>query len=154
MSRSLQQTIHVGCKELGLDQDARRELQLAVTGKASMSEMTEPELIQVLGRLKEDGFTPFEGASKGPGKRPLAPRSDLRLIHVLWKKLGEAGALKRPGRDGLNAFIRSRFEAHWESVPIDVDQMRNHEQIDAVIQALKSWGQRRDIDFNWEDHAR
>jgi hypothetical protein len=32
--------------------------------------------------------------------------------------------------------------------------LREWKLIDDVIQALKSWGRRADIDFDWEDHAR
>jgi len=56
MSRALQQKIHVGCRQLGLDADARRDLQLVVTGKASMSDMSDTELKSVLKRLEKEGF--------------------------------------------------------------------------------------------------
>ena len=32
--------------------------------------------------------------------------------------------------------------------------MRDNKEIDQVIQALKSWGQRVDIDFAWSDHQK
>lgn len=151
MTRALQRKIFVGCRELGLDQAARRGLQLAVTGKASLSDMDETELKAVIKRLENDGFKP---SSKGRKKPAKAPRPDLRLIHVLWRKLGEADALKDPSRAGLNAFIRTRFTSVWGSVPADIDMMRDAGQIDQVVQALKSWGQRVDIDFDWRSHQR
>jgi len=148
MNRRLQQMIHVGCRELGLDADARRDLQLHATGKASMRDMTDVELKLVVDRLKASGFK----ATAKSKKRPPAPRKDLRLVHVLWSKLGEAGALRDPTRAGLNKFIRARFEKSWAVVPADVDMLREWAQIDDVIQALKSWGERTEIDFDWEDH--
>jgi phage gp16-like protein len=145
MTRALQKMIHVGCRQVGIDSDTRRDLQLAVTGKASMADMSEAELKLVVNALKDRGFK----VSKPRRQRKQAPRADLRLVHVLWRKLGEAGALDRPDRDGLNAFIRSRFEATWDSVPADVDMLREWSQIDAVLQALIAWGKRADIDFDW-----
>jgi len=150
MSRALQRRIHVGCKELGLDSDARKALQLVVTGKASMTDMTEADLNAVLSRLKQDGFK----TSSSGKKHPKASRADLRLVHVLWRKLGDAGQLRDPSRKGLNKFIRARFEQTWHNVPADVDMMRDHAEIDQVIQALKSWGKRVDIDFDWSEHQR
>ena len=150
MSRALQQKIHVGCRELGLDSDARRDLQLAATGKASMKGMSEAELKAVLRRLQDSGFK----AGSGGKKHAKASRADLRLVHVLWRKLGEAGQLRDPSRKGLNKFIRARFENAWSNVPADVDMMRDYAEIDQVIQALKSWGQRVDIDFAWSDHRK
>lgn len=146
MTRSLQRKIHVACRELGLDNDARRDLQLVATGKASMRDMDETDLQRVIDRLKASGF---EEKKPGPRKHKAAPRADLRLIHVLWRKLGEAGVLDRPGRAGLNAFVRSQFGETWSSVPADVDMLRDWKQIDAVINALVSWGKRAKIEFDW-----
>ena len=73
-----------------------------------------------------------------PGHGAPAGRADLRFVHVLWKRLGDAGALKKPGRDGLNAFVRTRFEGKWQAVPIDIDAMTDAGQINDVIRALKS----------------
>lgn len=151
MSRALQRLIFAACRQLGLGDEARRDLQVSVTGKASMRDMTEADLKLVINRLKEDGFV--DSTPRRPRHKP-APRKDLRLVHVLWKKLGEAGALRDPSRAGLNAFIRSRFGNSWGAVPADVDMLTQWEQIDQVIQSLKSWGERADIDFDWEDHSR
>lgn len=147
---TLKRMIHVGCKELGLDDETRRGLQLIATGKASMSEMDEAELRQVVEALKKRGFKPYgktyytSRKGKARGHAP-APRADLRFVHVLWKQLGEAGALKRRGRDGLNAFIRARFENHWQSVPIDVDALRDAGQINDVTRALKDMCRRAGV---------
>lgn len=149
---TLKRMIHVGCKALGLDQDTRRDLQLVATGKTSMSDMTEAELRQVVEALKQRGFKPYgntwytagKSGGKARGHAP-APRADLRYVHVLWRQLGEAGALKRPGRDGLNAFIRKRFEGKWQSVPIDVDALRDASQINDVTRALKDMCRRAGV---------
>lgn len=141
---SLQRQIHVGCKQLGLDNDARHDLQLLATGKASMADMTVSDLNSVLKALVNRGFKPgFKGGPKG--KRPPAPRADLRLVHVMWKLLGEANALQKPGRDGLNAFVRSQFEGKWQSVPIDIDALREASQINDVVQALKAMCRRAGV---------
>lgn len=145
VARNLQRMIHVGCKQLGLDDTTRRDLQLLTTGKASMRDMSEVDLQRMIEALKKRGFkTGFKGSKKG--RRAPAPRPDLRFIHVLWKLLGDAGALKRPGRDGLNAFIRSRFEGKWQSVPIDIDALRDAGQINDVTRALKDMCRRAGVD--------
>lgn len=105
--------------------------------------MTEADLRKVVAALKDRGFsTRFNGGKNRPA---LAPRADLRFVHVLWKLLGEAGALKKPGRDGLNAFIRSRFEGKWQSVPIDIDALRDAGQINDVTRALKDMCRRAGV---------
>lgn len=142
--QTLQRMIHVGCKELGIDSDTRHDLQLALTGKASMSEMSEAQLLTVVEGLKAKGFNGgFKGAKKAP--HAAAPRADLRFIHVMWKLLGAAGALQKPGRDGLNAFVRTSFEGKWQSVPIDIDALREAGQINDVVQALKAMCRRAKV---------
>lgn len=150
--RTLQRMIHTACRQLGLDEDARRGLQVVATGKASMTDMTDAELRKVVAALQARGFKPggngyFRKGSKAPSKasRPPADRADLRYVHVLWGLLGKAGHLDRPGRDGLNAFVRSRFEAHWSSVPIDIDTLRDARQINDVIQALQAMCRRHGV---------
>lgn len=145
---SLQKMIHVGCKQLGIDNETRRDLQRRVTGKASMSGMSEADLRRVVAALKQQGFKPFDNSYRGQRRskgKPAASRSDLRYVHVLWRLLGEAGAVTRPGRDGLNAFIRARYEGKWEFVPIDVDALRDPAQINDVIRALKDWCHRAGV---------
>ncbi len=146
MSAALIRKIHVGCRQLGIDQDTRHEMQLELVGKASLSDMSEPELLRVVSALEGKGFS---SKSKGRGKHKAAPRADLRLVHVLWSKLGHAGVLETPTRKGLNTFLRTQFETKWGSVPADVDMLRDHRQIDDVLQALMAWGKRAKIDFDW-----
>jgi len=142
--RALQRKIFAGCRELGLDADARHDLQLAATGKESLSDMTEAELELVIDRLKQSGFNP---ASRG-GKRKRAPRADIRFCHVMWRLLHEAGAVRQPGAAGLNAFVRKRFEKTWGYVPVDIDAMTEWSEIRDVVEALKDWCGREGIELD------
>lgn len=134
--KSLARLIHLGCKKLGLDEDLRHDLQLQVTGKSSLSDMSDADLKLVLKALENRGFKPgFKGAAKG--RRKTAERADVRFLHVLWRLLSDAGAVRKPGRDGLNAFIRSRFGNSWGAEVIDVDALIDARQINDVTRALK-----------------
>lgn len=135
--RTLQRLIFVGCRELGIDDETRRDLQVAMTGKASLSEMSDVEMRAVLDGLKARGFRPETSAATGR-KRPAAPRPDLRYIHVLWALLAKRGALSQPGRRGLNAFVRERFQSKWGAVPLDIDMLTDAGQIADVTTALKA----------------
>lgn len=153
MTAALRRTIFAGCKSLGLDDEARRDLQLVITGKDSLSAMSEPEMEALVAELRRRGFKPLlKPPQKGRGKR--APRADLRFVHVLWRLLGDAGKLDTPTRDGLNAFVRRRFGARWGAVPLDVDDLRDWDKIDAVVQALKDWCKREGVRIDWDRHAR
>lgn len=145
MTRALQKLVHVGCRELGLDGEVRRDLQLVVTGKASMHDMDEADLNKLVVALKERGFKPHGG--KARAKRPAAKRADTRFAHVLWGKLHKAGSVDQGGAKGLNAFIRARFEKTWGAAVFDIDAMQDHRQIATVIEALKGMCARAGIDL-------
>ncbi|WP_420587243.1 phage protein GemA/Gp16 family protein [Ruegeria sp.] len=138
--RALMRAAHAACRQLGLDDATRHDVQLAVTGKASMRDMAATDLANLLDHL--NGKSGRAGAARH--KHPLAPRADLRLIHALWGELGRRGALRRPGRDGLNAFIRARFGPHWSFVPLDVDALSDTQNITDVVRALKAMLARTD----------
>lgn len=141
MNRSTaMRSIYASARKLDMDDEDRRDvIERVHPGIRSLSELDEHGMIAVASEFQR--LTP-----KPKAKRGLAPRADLRLVHVLWKLLGEAGKLKKPGRAGLNAFIRARFEDSWGAVPIDIDQMREHEKISMVIDALKAWCHREGVE--------
>lgn len=141
MSAARKKLVHVACRQLGIDADTRHDIQLAATGKESLSDMNASEVEAVIQALKSKGFK----TSKPPHSKSKATRADVRYIHVLWGLLVQAGAAKVAGRKGLNAFIQSRFESKWGSVPLDVDAMREWKQINDVIEALKAWCKRENI---------
>ncbi len=145
MTRALQKMVHIGCRDLGIDGETRRDLQLLVTGKASMTDMNEGDLSKLVTALKERGFKPFAGKSRA--KRPAAKRADVRFAHVLWGKLHKAGAVDLGGAKGLNAFIRARFESAWGAAVFDIDAMQDHRQIATLIEALKAMCNRAGINL-------
>lgn len=128
--------IHLGCRALGIEADARHDLQLRLTGKSSLTEMTGAEHQLVIAELKRLGW---DADNRATGrKRPAAKRGDVRFCHVIWGKLHQAGAVERAGAAGLNAFVRARFEKAWGAAPLDIDQMTDWRQIASVIEALKA----------------
>lgn len=137
MSATTIRMIHVACRDLGLDQDTRHELQERITGKASLSDMTERDLKLVVDELKAKGWTP--APKKGPKTfRNFASRGDIRFCHVLWAKLVAKGVFSVPGHEGLNAFARTVLEKADGVAILDVDQLRDHKQIALLIEVLKN----------------
>ena len=134
--------IYAGVRALGIDEeDDRRELYERVTGKRRLREMSTADKDAVLDELRRLGFRP---SAKGR-PRAQAKRADVRYIHVLWRLLSEAGAVREPGRAGLNSFIRSRFGRSWGAEVIDVDALTDWRQINDVVRALQDWCDREHI---------
>lgn len=144
MTSALHRRAFAGFKHFGFSEDDRRDFVKLVTDKDTMSGMGAKDLNKILAALEKRGFKP--GAKPGKKRHPAAPRGDLRLCHILWRKLGSAGKLDRPDRAGLNTFVRSRFEKPWGTVPADIDMMRDHKQIAQIIEALKSWCRREGLE--------
>jgi len=142
MNRSTaMRTIYACARKLDMDEDDRRDvIERVHPGVRSLSGLDETGMIAVATEFQR--LTPKPKAKGG-----LAPRADLRFVHVLWKLLGDADKVNKPGRDGLNAFIRSRFETKWGAVPLDIDAMRDHDQISDVIDALKAWCHRDGVEL-------
>ncbi len=132
--------IFVGCRALGLDNDARKAMQLQLVGKESLTDMTEEERQTIVAHLTE------KGAFKKPFK--AADRADIRLIHVMWKTLSQHGKTRVAGRAGLNKFIRAQFGDAWGAVPADVDMLTDTKQINTVLKALRDWIDREGIEFH------
>ncbi|MEM6727011.1 MAG: regulatory protein GemA [Pseudomonadota bacterium] len=139
---ALHRKLFAGFKELGLDEDTRRDLIEQATGVRSLSGMSDANKTKVLKALEARGFK----ASKAQ-RFKRAARGDTRYIHVLWRILGEAGVLKRPDRAGLNAFVRARFGEAWGSVPMDIDQLVDAQKITAVIKALEAMCKREGVSY-------
>lgn len=70
--QSLMAKIHIGKKELGLDDDTYRQGLQQITGKASCREMNIAELLKVLQAMQAKGF---KVRSRFKEKRP-SPRKD------------------------------------------------------------------------------
>ena len=94
----LMRACHAACRKLGLDDDARHDVQIDVTGIASMRDMDAGELGRLLNHLNRRHLAGHAGAGPGAGgadggrRHATAPRADLRLVHALWGELGRRGA--------------------------------------------------------------
>lgn len=130
------------CRELGLDDDTRRDLQLEVTGKSSTSKMTVDDMNAVITALRERGWKPHTGA-KGEDwidvKRP-----DQKKIIAIWGQIAREGHVE-PGAAAINRFINNRnFHVKWSAAPTDI-RMIGRERASDVIEALKDLARRHQV---------
>lgn len=141
--RPRQRLIFAACRELGLDEETRRDLQLAATGKASMTEMSAADLKKVEAALKARGWKPT-APKAGRKWRPAETRADLRLIWVLWGRLAAAGHVKGD-QAALHRFINSdRWWRKYGPAETHLKFLPQKRAAD-VIEALKDYCRRNQV---------
>lgn len=127
--------IHVARRELRMDDDTYR-LMLAgmkgLDGATSSADLSVPNLLRVLERLKQKGF---KVRPNKKSKRPLADDNQSKKIRSLWLTLHDLGAVRDPSEEALAKFVlgMTRVAAlQWLSIG----------QASQVIENLKQWHQR------------
>lgn len=124
----LMKAIGAACGRLGMDDDARRDVQVGVTGKASMKDMDLAELGQVLDRLNRDW------------KGPTGHRAHIGKIRALWWTLYWLGALDDTRDRSIDVFVRRQ-------TGVGALRFLDHHNAPAVIEPLKAWAGREGVEW-------
>lgn len=131
--------IRAACRRQQIDDDTRKAIQCERIGKASMSDMTLPEL----GRLLDHFNRHWSG--------PMGHRAHIGKIKALWWTLYWLGAVADPGDHAISAFVERQ-------TGISALKFLDHTRAAAVIEALKSWAGRAGVIWPTSeqvaDHAR
>jgi len=122
----LMKAVRAACRRKGIDDDDRRAIQLEVTGKGSMTQMSPGQLGKLLDHLNRDWT------------KPEGDRAHLGKMRALWWSLYWLGAIHRPDDEALTAFVTRQT---------GVEHLRflDHRKAQAVIEALKSWLEREGV---------
>lgn len=116
--------VHIGRKELRMDDDTYRALLARVTGQASSGACTDRQLDAVLEEFKRLGWAPQQ---KG---RPPSGKPHVRKIFALWKELRPY--LRNSGQEALRAFVERQ-------TGVSDPEWLDGGQANIVIEALKAW---------------
>lgn len=120
--------IHVGKKQLGLDDETYRGLLERVTGKRSAAELSETERTAVVAEMRRQGFTP---ASKPPRKGLDGPYA--AKLQALWIAGWNLGVVRDRRDKALIAFVERQTKiSHTRFLRFPEDAAK-------VIEALKGW---------------
>jgi hypothetical protein len=139
--------IHIAQKALGLSKEDAEVLKLGITGKASAADMTVPQrrmLLAHLSRLQAIANGKPKPAYTGQ-RRSLARSTgdghDDRWgkARVLWTLLANAGLVRADTDAALTAYVKRQTRLdHWRFL--------NSFQINAVIESLKGWCERANVE--------
>lgn len=135
--------IHVGKRDLNMDDDTYRSVLLKIGNQNSCKSLSVPKLEQVLEHMKRAGYVvrsknPKNGKT-GPGKpalsRPLALDQESKKIRALWLFLHETGIVKNSSEAALAAYVK-------RITKVDALQWLDGDQSHTVIETLKKWAMR------------
>ena len=149
--RAMLAKVHIAKKDLGLGDDAYRDVLEGVTGKRSSGHMSAPELDAVLARFRALGWTPRRtsscrtGSSSRQTRDRLAQGPHTAKVRALWLSAWHLGVTRSRSDEALTAFVKRQTgldAAAWAGAPAESWK---------VIEGLKCW-LARDAGVNWEPY--
>lgn len=147
--------IHIGKRDLKLDDDAYRALLEGVTGQRSCSDLDEVQLDAVVKRMRELGFV-VKAAPKGKRSKKLSPqtrgkrpvdKTQIDLIRALWINCYQVGLVRNRYEAGLNGFVKKLTKIER------VDWIRDAATATRVIETLKAMLKRKGVEWEPGDPA-
>lgn len=117
---ALIRSVHAAARRLALDEETRRAVYRRVTGRESLTGMTEAELAATAAEFRRL-------APARPGLRKASPKAHVRLVYALWWRLAEAGLAAEGARTAaerrkaLNAFLNRRFQTELKGLETEAD---------------------------------
>jgi phage gp16-like protein len=130
-------TIYVGCKQLGIDEEDRRDLFERLTKKRSLKQMTLVEIKQVEQELSRLGF---KKTSKQPRKGFEGKFA--KKLQALWIAAWNLGIVNNKSDQAMVAFVKRQCKVDH------VRFLRHKEDADKAIEALKAW-MAREAGVDW-----
>lgn len=128
--------IHVGKRELGMDEDTYRDFLKNLTGKRSCSALSEDQLRIVRDAMKKKGF---HVKPKSKGKRAgNAKQPRINKITALWCALADAGVVENKSWEAMEAWCKTKTEGR----PL---AWAEPQELNKCIEALKSWSAREGV---------
>lgn len=115
--RAMLAKVHLGAKQLGLDDDARRDLLERITGRRSSADCSDAQLDLVLAEFKRLGWKPVAQPGRSP-KADAAPSKAVRRpadspvalkARALWISLWQLGVVRSSTEVALEAFAKRQL---------------------------------------------
>lgn len=131
--------IHIAKKDLGLTDEAYRDILRTQTGKESAAKLTDTQALRVLRYFESRGWKPKKQGSLPGMAIPTDGQS--KKIQALWITLHQAGKITNGNDAALLAFVKRLTK-------IDRLEWCSGHDKDKVIEALKSWAQREGVDLD------
>ena len=133
--------IHVGKRELGLDEAVYRAALVRVSGHDSASKCTLAQLMKIFHEMQRLGFKP-RAATERRDFRPAGTTGKKRMIQAIWADIATM-LHPHPGdpdlQRALRAFVRRQTVDRLHPDGVDAVEFLDDRQCDRVIEGLKGW---------------
>ena len=133
--------VHVGRRELSLDDEDYRALLESVTGSRSAKGLKAAQLEAVVTAMKGLGFK-VKGNTTGRRSPPSATHvqaPEVRKLRAIWITMNNDGLLHDGSEDALGSFIRRMTANANGGVGINRAEWLTSIQAERVLEALKKW---------------
>ncbi len=133
--------LHVGRRELSLDDEDYRALLESVTGSRSAKGLKAAQLEAVVTAMKGLGFK-VKGNTTGRRSPPSAAHvqaPEVRKLRAIWITMKQDGLLHDGSEDALGSFIRRMTANANGGVGINRAEWLTSIQAERVLEALKKW---------------
>ncbi len=133
--------VHVGRRELSLDDEDYRALLESVTGSRSAKGLKAVQLEAVVTAMKGLGFK-VKGNTTGRRSPPSAAHvqaPEVRKLRAIWISMNNDGLLHDGSEDALGSFIRRMTANANGGVGINRAEWLTSIQAERVLEALKKW---------------
>jgi phage gp16-like protein len=143
LRKKLYAKLHIAKKQLGLDDDAWRDLVERATGERSLKALTDDQLTRLVEECRRLGFKPAKQS------KPLAAGREIRKARALWLSLWHLGVIPDPSEEALAGFARR--VTGGRDLGLSALQWVRGEDAFALIEALKERAA-RDAGVNWSPY--
>ncbi|MEO1987579.1 MAG: regulatory protein GemA [Martelella sp.] len=138
---SAHRTIHAISGKLGLDDDARRAVYQRVTGKPTLTLMSDPEKDAVVAEFRR------LGGDRRPGGRKKLAGPFATKLQALWIGAWNLGIVENRDDKALLAFVKRQTGIDHTRFLYYADDAAK------AIEALKAW-MAREADVDWRAHRK
>ncbi|MDR3631735.1 MAG: regulatory protein GemA [Desulfocapsaceae bacterium] len=138
-SRAALAKIHIAKKELGLSDDAYRDILSMHFNVPSAAGLTDRQATVLLNTFKAKGWKERRAQKKSAS--PKYKDARMRKVVAIWITLGQAGAVRNRSDKALQAYVKRLSGMNnllW----------CNSRQLDIIIASLKQWALREDVDLD------
>nr|WP_086940763.1 regulatory protein GemA [Thaumasiovibrio occultus] len=136
------QLIHVGKRELQLDDATYRALLQRETHKQSCKAMSIKELDAVLAAMERQGFKRKQRTAKRYSpKGGKARHPEIDKIRAIWIEMHRHSIVKDGSENALDAYVR-RMTNRSKGQGVDAVAWLEREQAVTILESLKAWHRR------------